>query len=172
MRIVRILDAIDNILVKITTWAATTAMGLVCVVMLSQVFLRRVFNRPIIWAEDLAVFLFIWITFIGGAILYQQKSLSSVDTLVAIFPAKLKVLAGLFVDLVVLLASIYLLKLSFDFIVRQQSLGHKLGGALGVPNWIVTISIVLSMGLIILFSLTSIVKTVCKSIEKQKEKVE
>jgi TRAP-type mannitol/chloroaromatic compound transport system permease small subunit len=44
--------------------------------------------------------------------------------------------------------------------VRQQRLGHKLGGALGIPIWVVTIAVILSFTLIILFGITSFLRKI------------
>lgn len=153
------LNKIETFVVKFITIIATSSITVTFVVMLVQVFLRRVFNRPIIWAEDLSVFLFIWITFLGAAILFQKKTLSSVNSLVMIFPMTVRTIISAFVDLIVFVASIYLLKLAIDFMKRQQLLGHKLGGALGIPIWIVTLAVISSFALILFFSIISLVQT-------------
>lgn len=160
MQLIKFLDKFDRAIAKAVTFTASVAMTVTCVVMLVQVFLRRVFNSPIVWAEDLSVFLFIWITFLGAAILFQRKTLSSVDTFVMLFSPKVRILIEACVDLIVAVASWYLLKLSIDFMVRQQRLGHKLGGALGIPIWVVTIAVILSFALIILFGITSFLRKI------------
>lgn len=158
MRFIKILDRIDEVLTKSIIVIATLAMTITFFVMVTQVFLRRLFNAPIIWAEDLSVFFFIWITFLGATVLFQRKTLSSVDTVVMMLPAKVRMIVQAFVDFIIALSSIYLLKISFDFLKRQQKLGHKLGGALGVPIWVVTLAVIISFALIILFGLTSFLK--------------
>lgn len=158
MRTIEILDSIDAIVTKAVTVCATLAMTVTFIVMVLQVFLRRIFNAPIIWAEDLSVFFFIWITFLGATVLFQRKALSSVDTVVMMLPLKARLLVQALVDGIIALSSIYLLKISIDFLRRQQKLGHKLGGALGIPIWVVTIAVILSFALIILFGITSFLK--------------
>lgn len=155
MQIMKILDKFDSLLSKTVTYVATAAMTITFIVMLLQVFLRRLFNSPLVWAEDLSVFFFIWITFLGATVLFQKKTLSSVDTVVMMLSLKVRLLVEALADLIVAFSSFYLLKLSFDFMKRQQALGHKLGGALGIPIWIVTLSVIISFALIILFGLTS-----------------
>jgi len=158
MRFVKILDKIDEVLTKSVIVVATLAMTITFIVMVTQVILRRVFNAPIIWAEDLSVFFFIWITFLGATVLFQRKTLSSVDTVVMLLPIKMRTMVQVIVDFIIAVSSIYLLKISFDFMKRQQKLGHKLGGALGVPIWVVTMAVIISFALMILFGLTSFLK--------------
>lgn len=160
MQLMKFLDDFDRIISKTVSYVATLAMTITCIVMLVQVFLRRLFNSPIVWAEDISVFFFIWITFLGAAVLFQKKTLSSVDTLVMLFPEKVRIVIEAVADLIIAFSSFYLLKISFDFMKRQQLLGHKLGGALGIPIWIVTCSVIVSFLLIILFGITSFTRKI------------
>jgi|GEM_PF-1702592 len=160
MQLKKFLDGLDSLVSKAVMYVATLAMTITFIVMLTQVFLRRVFNSPIVWAEDLSVFMFIWITFLGAAVLFQKKTLSSVDTIVMLLPVKARLIIEAIADLIIAVSSLYLLNLSIDFMKRQQLLGHKLGGALGIPIWVVTIAVVISFALIILFGLISFMKKI------------
>ena len=159
MRIRVALDNICQIIAKITSWITTACLTGSILVMLMQVILRRAFNRPIIWAEDLTVFIFIWITFLGAAVLYQRKQMTSVDSLIVFFPKKIRRIASIFVDGVVVAISAYLVKITLDYMQNQMRLGHKLGGALGIPIWVVLLCIIISMIMIVLFGCASIIKT-------------
>jgi TRAP-type C4-dicarboxylate transport system permease small subunit len=160
MKVHEFIDALDGVITKTIIWLSTCSLGITFLVMLCQVFMRRLFSRPIIWVEDFAVFVFIWITFLGAAVLYQRRTLSSVDTFVALLSAKWKRIIQVIINMVVFASSLYLLKLCFDFVLRQQKLGHKLGGVLGIPSWMASASVVAAMFLMVLFSLTSIIKTI------------
>jgi len=160
MSVKNILEKFDDRIVKAVTIFATTSLSVTCIVTLLQVFLRRVFNSPIVWAEDLAVFIFIWITFLGAAILFQKKALISVDSFVMLFSEKVRLIIEAIVDLIVSITSFYLLKLSVDFMNRQRMLGHNLGGALGIPSWVVTCGVIISIFLIIIFGLTLFIKKI------------
>ncbi len=167
MRIRVALDNICQIIAKITSWITTACLTGSILVMLMQVVLRRAFNRPIIWAEDLTVFIFVWITFLGAAVLYQRKAMTSVDSLIVCLPKKIRRIACVFVDVVVVATSAYLIKITLDYMQNQMRLGHKLGGALGIPIWVVLLCIIISMLMIVLFGFTSIIKTILeKNIEE------
>ena len=160
MRAKKILEKFNDVIVKAITIIAAACLSMTCIIMLLQVFMRRIFNSPIVWAEDLTVFIFIWITFLGAAILFQKKALSSVDSFVMLFSEKVRLVIETIVDLIVSITSFYLLKLSIDFMNRQRMLGHKLGGALGIPIWIVTCGLIISISLIIIFGIGSIIKKI------------
>ena len=73
----RVLDG----LTRLVRFAAGLALGVASIVMLAQVVARFVFASPFSWAEELAVLLFAWITFIGAAAVQRNDSHLSIDTL-------------------------------------------------------------------------------------------
>ena len=76
-RATRALDGVT----RAVRFAAGLALAVASVVMLAQVVARFVFASPFSWAEELAVLLFAWITFIGAAAVQRSDSHLSIDTL-------------------------------------------------------------------------------------------
>lgn len=146
--------------VQFLAWLGVGLLSVICVTMLAQVFMRRVLRSPIEWAEDLSVFLFIWITFLGAAVLFSRKLLISVDSFVLLLPWKVQVIVEAVVDALILLASFYLLQLSAEFMLRQRALGHNLGGALGIPSWSIMIPVILSLAVMVLSCLASVLRKI------------
>ncbi|MGQ2903152.1 MAG: TRAP transporter small permease [Neoaquamicrobium sediminum] len=136
-----------------------SACGLALVVIfmttLTQVFMRRFLHSPLEWAEDLAVFLFIWITFLGAAILYEKNVLISIDTVVTLLPARARQVCQAVGNVIVLVSLGYLLHLSWQFMLRQRALDHNLGGALSVPSWVVMIPLIVSVAAMMVSCLAS-----------------
>lgn len=143
--------------------ACALALVTIFVTTLTQVFMRRFLHSPLEWAEDLAVFLFIWITFLGAAILYEKKILISIDTIVIMFPARAQRVCQAAGNAIVLVSLGYLLHLSWQFMLRQRALDHNLGGALSMPSWVVMIPLIISVAAMMVSCLVSSVP----SIEKQ-----
>lgn len=56
--------------------AETVALGLLVLAMtgatLAQVIARYLFNAPLIWSEEAARYLFVWVAMIGGALAVRQ----------------------------------------------------------------------------------------------------
>ena len=48
-------------------WAVYMLTTLLLIVMSAQVLWRYVFNDPIYWSEELARYLFVWLTFLAAA---------------------------------------------------------------------------------------------------------
>lgn len=147
-----------NGLITLECWIAVVLFGVTGIVMAAQVFVRRVLNRPFIWAEDFTVFLFVWTTFLGAAVLFDRKAILSIDTLVGhLTPAARKRL-GVVVDLVLLVSLFYLTRLAYDFASVQKDLGHQLGGATGIPSYVLTLSVMLGMATMFISTTASLWK--------------
>ena len=138
--------------------ACGLAFVMIFVTTLAQVFMRRFLHSPLEWAEDLAVFLFIWITFLGAAILYEKKILISIDTIVTMLPARAQQVCQTAGNVIVLISLGYLLHLSWQFMLRQRALDHNLGGALSMPSWVVMIPLIISVAAMIVSCLMSSVQ--------------
>jgi len=54
----------------------------------TQVFFRYVLNNSIVWAEEVLLYMFSWMIFLGAAINVRRKSHVLIDAFVKILPAR------------------------------------------------------------------------------------
>ncbi|MDR3231406.1 MAG: TRAP transporter small permease [Synergistaceae bacterium] len=59
------LEKFWSALMKLTERVVVFQLGALCLVLLYQVISRYVFNKPLIWSEEMALYLLTWVTFIG-----------------------------------------------------------------------------------------------------------
>ena len=109
------------------------AMGAIVLITLAAVFWRYVLNAPIAWIEQVSNMLFIWIVFIGSAVLYRQRLHIAVDLFTEMLPAGLKHFAYWLIEGLSLLFIVILfwssLKLAVDVLPNTT-------GALDItPAW-------------------------------------
>jgi TRAP-type C4-dicarboxylate transport system permease small subunit len=95
-----------------------SCMAAIVLITLAAVWWRYVLGSPIAWIEQVSNMLFIWIVFIGSAVLYRQKLHIAVDMFVEMMPEQLKpvmfwVIESLNLVFIVVLF-IFSLKLSID----------------------------------------------------------
>lgn len=88
-RVDRLLSAWWRLLLALR--AAERALGmamlaLIVVLIAAQVFTRYLFNRPIVWVEDVATFAFIWSVFLGAAVGLKDLRHVRIETLLARLP--------------------------------------------------------------------------------------
>lgn len=75
-------------------------MGLV-VDIATAVFFRYVLNNSLVWAEELARYIFVWLTFLGGGLAVGRNIHIGVDSLVEALPLKTRQVVQLCVELAV-----------------------------------------------------------------------
>lgn len=121
----------------IVTEAAKAVLGvcvaLIVMITLAAVWWRYVLAAPIAWIEQVSNILFIWITFVGAAVLYRQKLHIGVDMFIEKLTGRAKaamfwaIEAGNLFFVAVLF--VYSLKLSIDVLPNTY-------GALDItPAW-------------------------------------
>jgi TRAP-type transport system small permease protein len=65
-----------------------TCMAAIVLITLAAVWWRYVLNSPIAWIEQVSNMLFIWIVFVGSAILYREKLHIAVDMFMEMLPRR------------------------------------------------------------------------------------
>ena len=104
--------------------------GVIVCVMFAQVVFRYIFNNSLSWSEELIRFLFVWLTFLGGALAIKDKTHIAVEFLIKALPAKYLKYINI-INLVLItafFASIVVIGLFWVY----HSRGLK-SGALGLP---------------------------------------
>lgn len=76
-----------NVIIRILTIAA---FSLMVVVTFMQIIYRFVLLKPIPWSEELARYLFVWITFLGSGVAVKNKGHVGVELVIDRLPKKLR----------------------------------------------------------------------------------
>jgi TRAP-type C4-dicarboxylate transport system permease small subunit len=83
----RFILGFDRLLGRLEAVALAIMVAAITVVTFLQVFTRYVTENPLIWTEELARYLFIWIALIGGAAAVRTRSHFGLDILRRLAPA-------------------------------------------------------------------------------------
>lgn len=76
-----------NVIIRILTIAA---FSLMVVVTFMQIIYRFVLLKPIPWSEELARYLFVWITFLGSGVAVKNKGHVGVELVIDRLPKELR----------------------------------------------------------------------------------
>ncbi|MFL5133226.1 MAG: TRAP transporter small permease [Microvirga sp.] len=103
-------------------WAAKVfigaLVGAIVVITLASVWWRYVLNAPLAWPEQVSRILFVWITFVGAAVLYRERLHVAIDMFMALLPRGARRAVGWAIELLILAFNfvllLYGLKLSVD----------------------------------------------------------
>ncbi len=64
---------------RVERWSAAALVAAILLLMAAQVVARYVFRTPIPWSEEVACFAFVWLAFLGGALVAGEGKLLTVD---------------------------------------------------------------------------------------------
>ncbi len=134
---------------KILYIVSISAIGLMLAIIFLQVITRYVFNYTFDWSEELARFLFVWVVFIGSALIIGDKGHMAVK----ILPGKLEgTTAGFILDLFIKVSSLifFLLMITQGFKMSRKMM-FQTAPALGVPMGMVYAIIPISGILMLLY---------------------
>lgn len=76
--------------VKYVGYLCSLLFGAMVAVSLAQVFFRYVLNDSLTWSEELARYLFVWVSFLGAAIALHRKMHIAVDILTSIVSERVR----------------------------------------------------------------------------------
>jgi TRAP-type C4-dicarboxylate transport system permease small subunit len=93
-------------------------VGAIVAITLAAVWWRYVLNAPLAWPEQVSRILFVWVTFVGAAVLYRERLHVAIDMFMAPLPRAGRRGVGWAIELLILVFNLILffygLKLSLD----------------------------------------------------------
>lgn len=98
----KVFKAIKDFLDRLLVFLSLSALLVMIVIILYQVFSRQVLQSTPSWAEELSLLLFVWVSFLGIAYGFRKKLHIGVGFLVGMFPKNLQNLCDLFAKVLVL----------------------------------------------------------------------
>ena len=133
---------------KVLTWLDDNLELCICsillcslaVFMMLQVFCRYVLNNALSWPEELSCYLHIWYAMLGISYATKKGLHLRVDTLINLFPKKVKAFFNVLADLMMLAFFFYMIEVGFGVTVNVMN-ANQLSSALRLPMWIVYCSL-------------------------------
>jgi TRAP-type C4-dicarboxylate transport system permease small subunit len=137
---------------KIFFWLSVLTLSGMTLLIFIQVIFRYVFNSPLAWTEELARFLFIWMTFTAGVTAARRGQHIGVELIVNMLPSMGRKTIRLFAHLV---STVFFSIISYYCVSLWDKLSSQRSPALMIPMSYVYLGIILGsifMGLYYLWS--------------------
>jgi TRAP-type C4-dicarboxylate transport system permease small subunit len=113
-----LIGRVSDVITEIAKFALGLCVAAIVLITLAAVWWRYIVNAPIAWIEQVSNILFIWITFIGAAVLYRQKLHIGVDMFIAMLKGRSQQVMFWAIELAnlafIIVLLVYSLKLSID----------------------------------------------------------
>jgi len=127
--------------------------SLMFVIVGTNVFSRYVLNNSLGWADELARFIFIWISFLGAVLAYQENEHVGLDFVVEKLPSgRGKALIKLVAELFVFVVMFFLMR--YGLVVANSA--TNVSPALYIPMRIVYMIVPVSAALMLIISIKKI----------------
>jgi len=168
--IMKIHDALFRWLRQVLYIASVTGMSLMLVMIFFQVISRYIFGFSFSWSEELARFLFVWVVFIGGALIMGEGGHIAVRLLPEIVKGTT---VGVALDIIINVFSvIFILILIVKGSGMTQAMMFQIAPGLGIPMGAVYSIIPVSGVLMLLYIIRDIASllAVKQKSEQDKEK--
>jgi len=114
----RFLDRLEEILLGV----GLALMGLAVAL---QIIMRYVFNMPLVWSEEFARYIFVWITFIGAGYGVRQGLHISMEYFYNKFPPKAQKTIAVATTILSIAAFAYLLPTAILFLKEQNDIASS-----------------------------------------------
>lgn len=144
---------------RLARWLVQITVAVMAITVTFQVIWRYFLKNPIIWAEELARYGLVWMTFIGAAVALRSGELVCVDLVVSKFPRRWQRGVAFLVTVINTLLIAFLFYYSIQMVNLPGVTGQR-SPALHVSMNIVYMGVPLGMGLMLLQSLLQLITSV------------
>lgn len=150
------LSSINRVLARALEAGLAVALVVMSVTVMLQVYFRYVAQAPLPWSEELARYLLVFLSFIGGALAYYRGAHVSLDLLSERLSERRRAALELFLAAAVLLLGFTLAVGGLEFMVRNhQQLSPAMQVRMSFPNAAVPLCGVL----LVLFALEGAIRS-------------
>jgi len=142
------------------------AISVTILSVIMNVFLRYGFGIQFIWVEEVSVGCFVWAVFLGATAAYKEKALIGVEVLTQMLPFKSKRVLEVIIYTFLLALNVLLCYLSFVYTIQSK----KLTPGLEVSYAYINSSMIVSFGLMSIYSLKFLVEDIALFAKQLKER--
>ena len=124
------------------------------------VFSRYVMGAQSDWTEELARFLLVWISLLGGAVAFGEKAHLGVDYFVGLFDSSVKKWMSVFSQLIVLFFAISIFLVGGSKVVMDTLQMEQITPALGIQQGYVYLALPIAGIFMIIFTFENILELI------------
>ena len=92
---------------KLEEWIGVALFLAILCILVDQILFRQAFQSPLIWSEELAKLLFVYVGMLGISVAIRKQEHVYIDFLTNLMPPSVKKVANSFVQLVIFLGIIF-----------------------------------------------------------------
>ena len=102
----KLFDILVDWIERIQMVMGVAAMTMIACIIPVQVFYRYILNNPLLWPEDIAKGLLVWLGFMGAAVLHKRRGLVTVEFFTNYFTQKIAFVVTFILDILIALLAL------------------------------------------------------------------
>jgi len=153
---------------KLVSYFIIAAGMVMTVIVIVQVFCRYVLGFSIFWSEELARYLLVWITFLGGSVAFKRAELASINLIVDRLPARLSSVVSIISQVIVLIFLLVATQYGFKQAFAPSVL-TQVSPAMRLPMKYAYLAVPVGFGIMILHCLDKLLNDVRLVIKGEEE---
>lgn len=148
--------ALLNVLAGLLNILLATAMATLFASVLWGVFTRFILGDQSTWTEPLAIYLLVWVSLLGSAVVYREKGHLGVDYFVSMLDPGAQRLVSLLVEVLIIVFALTILCHGGYILVERALAAEQQVAGLGVPMGYIYMAVPISGFFFVLFGLEHI----------------
>lgn len=158
----KIMDFINKAIVAV----ACAGMAAITLIICAQVVCRYLLGSPLAWAEELSLYIEVYVVFLAAAYALGSGQHICMDLLISKVPAKVAFILNKLTALVCLIFAIFMTQYCWIFTVSEM--GQKMATLPGY-KWMIYLALVISSALMVLYSIGNLLRRAPKEQSEEKE---
>ncbi len=154
--VIRIIDKISEVAAHVSAWMLFS----IGVMVTYEVVMRKVFNSPTIWVDEIARFFQVWAVYLASAHILKLRGMITVELFTASLSRNKFRLLEVFSLAVIAFFSLVALYYGAGVVFESIEMGRKTSTMLGVPKWLTESAIPVGFGLLFVQALVEFYKLV------------
>jgi len=147
-------EVVDNAIGSVVEPVAAVLIVLEVIILASDVFARYVLRNALVWGDELALIMFLWLTMLGAVIAYRRGEHMRLTAVMSAVPPRVRQVCAVISPTVVAIFCLELLPASRSFLIQEQI---DLTPALSIPRSYVIAAIVVGLALILILAILRLV---------------
>ena len=123
-----------------------------------EVVMRKVFNSPTIWVDEITRFVQVWAVYLASAHILKIRGLITVELFSASLSRNMVRILEIFSLLVIAFFSIIAFYYGLGVVLESIEMGRKTSTMLGVPKWFTESAIPVGFGLLFIQTVVELLK--------------
>ena len=142
--------AVDRAIGRVVEPLAALLVVVEVIVLASGVFTRYVLRSPLVWSDELATVLFLWLAMLGAVVAYRRDEHIRLSVLLRRSPPRVRAVLETVASVITAIFVIELMPASIMFFQQEQI---DLTPAMSIPQSYVVLAIIVSLVLILVLAL-------------------